>query len=63
MLAGLESGSCGEAWNLTHPDRVLAIQKRYAEAGAVPRPKRKAPMQHAAGRAPEIRNVLPSTPP
>ncbi len=34
MLAGLEQGNCGEAWNLTHPERVLAIQKRYAEAGA-----------------------------
>src|SRR3954462_13372479 len=34
MLAGLEQGACGEAWNLTHPERVLAIQKRYAEAGA-----------------------------
>ena len=34
FLAGLESGACGEAWNLTHPDRVLAIQKRYADAGA-----------------------------
>jgi len=34
MLAGLESGSCGEAWNLTHPDRVLGIQRRYADAGA-----------------------------
>jgi 5-methyltetrahydrofolate--homocysteine methyltransferase len=34
MLAGLEQGSCGEAWNLSHPDRVLAIQQRYAEAGA-----------------------------
>jgi len=34
MLAGLESGACGEAWNLTHPDRVLAIQRRYSEAGA-----------------------------
>lgn len=34
MLAGLEQGGCGEAWNLTHPDRVLAIQRRYAEAGA-----------------------------
>jgi 5-methyltetrahydrofolate--homocysteine methyltransferase len=34
MLAGLESGACGEAWNLTHPERVLAIQKRYADAGA-----------------------------
>jgi 5-methyltetrahydrofolate--homocysteine methyltransferase len=34
MLAGLEQGSCGEAWNLTHPERVLAIQKRYTDAGA-----------------------------
>lgn len=34
FLAGLESGACGEAWNLTHPERVLAIQKRYADAGA-----------------------------
>ncbi len=34
MLAGLEQGSCGEFWNLAHPERVLAIQRRYAEAGA-----------------------------
>lgn len=34
MLAGLEQGSCGERWNLTHADRVGAIQRRYAEAGA-----------------------------
>jgi 5-methyltetrahydrofolate--homocysteine methyltransferase len=34
MLAGLEPGSCGEAWNLTHPEKVLAIQRRYAEAGS-----------------------------
>jgi 5-methyltetrahydrofolate--homocysteine methyltransferase len=34
MLAGLESGNCGELWNLTHPERVLAIQRRYVEAGA-----------------------------
>jgi 5-methyltetrahydrofolate--homocysteine methyltransferase len=34
MLAGLESGNCGEYWNLIHPDRVLAIQRRYADAGA-----------------------------
>ena len=34
MLAGLEQGSCGEAWNLDHPDRVRAIQQRYVEAGA-----------------------------
>ena len=32
--AGLESGGCGEAWNLDHPERVLAIQKRYVEAGS-----------------------------
>src|SRR3954447_12181462 len=34
MLAGLEQGNCGEAWNLTHPEKVLAIQRRYAEAGS-----------------------------
>jgi len=34
MLAGLESGGCGEMWNLKFPDRVLAIQRRYVEAGA-----------------------------
>ncbi len=34
MLAGLEQGHCGEAWNLTHPERVLAIQRRYADAGS-----------------------------
>jgi 5-methyltetrahydrofolate--homocysteine methyltransferase len=34
MLAGLEQGGCGEAWNLTHPERVLEIQRRYVEAGA-----------------------------
>jgi 5-methyltetrahydrofolate--homocysteine methyltransferase len=32
--AGLESGGCGEAWNLDHPDRVLAIQRAYAQAGS-----------------------------
>jgi 5-methyltetrahydrofolate--homocysteine methyltransferase len=34
MIAGLEQGNCGEEWNLTHPDRVLAIQRRYADAGS-----------------------------
>ena len=34
MLAGLEQGNCGEAWNLAHPERVLAIQRRYADAGS-----------------------------
>jgi 5-methyltetrahydrofolate--homocysteine methyltransferase len=34
MFAGLEQGNCGEAWNLTHPEKVLAIQQRYVEAGS-----------------------------
>jgi 5-methyltetrahydrofolate--homocysteine methyltransferase len=34
MFAGLEQGHCGEEWNLTHPEKVLAIQRRYAEAGS-----------------------------
>src|SRR3954454_9508315 len=34
MIAGLEQGACGEEWNLTHPERVLGIQKRYADAGS-----------------------------
>ena len=34
MIAGLEQGNCGEEWNLTHADRVLGIQRRYAEAGS-----------------------------
>jgi 5-methyltetrahydrofolate--homocysteine methyltransferase len=34
MLAGLEQGNCGEEWNVTHPERVLAIQKAYVDAGS-----------------------------
>src|SRR5215471_1947245 len=34
MLAGLANGDCGEAWNLSYPDRVLKIQRNYVEAGA-----------------------------
>jgi 5-methyltetrahydrofolate--homocysteine methyltransferase len=34
MFAGLEQGSCGEAWNLTQPERVLGIQRRYVDAGS-----------------------------
>ena len=34
MIAGLEQGNCGEEWNIHHPDRVLAIQQRYADAGS-----------------------------
>jgi 5-methyltetrahydrofolate--homocysteine methyltransferase len=34
QIAGLPSGHCGEAWNLDHPDRILKIQRAYAEAGS-----------------------------
>jgi 5-methyltetrahydrofolate--homocysteine methyltransferase len=34
MLAGLEQGSCGEMWNLTQPEKVLAIQRQYVDAGS-----------------------------
>jgi 5-methyltetrahydrofolate--homocysteine methyltransferase len=33
MLAGLANGDCGEAWNLSHPERVLKIQRSYVDAG------------------------------
>jgi len=33
MMAGLEQGNCGEAWNLSHPEKVIEIQRRYADAG------------------------------
>ena len=34
QIAGLPSGHCGEAWNLDHPDRILKIQRAYAESGS-----------------------------
>lgn len=34
QLAGLESGGCGEAWAVDHPDRILKIQRAYADAGS-----------------------------
>lgn len=34
MAAGLEQGNCGEMWNVTHPERVLDIQRRYVDAGS-----------------------------
>jgi 5-methyltetrahydrofolate--homocysteine methyltransferase len=34
MMAGLEPGGCGEAWNVTHSEKVLTIQRRYVEAGS-----------------------------
>jgi 5-methyltetrahydrofolate--homocysteine methyltransferase len=32
--SGLEPGGCGDAWNLTHPEAVQEIQRRYVDAGA-----------------------------
>ncbi len=32
--AGLEPGGCGEAWNVECPERVVAIQKEYVNAGS-----------------------------
>lgn len=32
--AGIPEGSCLEAWNLTHPEKVLAIHQTYVDAGA-----------------------------
>lgn len=34
QYAGLEPGGCGEIWNLEYPERVLTIQRGYAEAGS-----------------------------
>ena len=28
MIAGLEQGNCGEAWNLSHPERVTSTMSR-----------------------------------
>jgi 5-methyltetrahydrofolate--homocysteine methyltransferase len=33
--AGLRPGECGELWAVTHPDRVRAVHRAYAEAGAL----------------------------
>jgi 5-methyltetrahydrofolate--homocysteine methyltransferase len=32
--AGLEPGGCGDEWNLSHPEAVQAIQRRYVESGS-----------------------------
>jgi 5-methyltetrahydrofolate--homocysteine methyltransferase len=32
--AGLPPGGCGEAWNADEPEKVLAIQKAYVDAGS-----------------------------
>ena len=32
--AGMPRGSCTESWVLEHPDALLALQRRYYEAGS-----------------------------
>ncbi len=32
--AGLPPGGCGEAWNLEAPEKILAIQRAYVDAGS-----------------------------
>lgn len=34
QLAGMPRGCCTEQWVLEHPDALLALQQRYAEAGS-----------------------------
>jgi 5-methyltetrahydrofolate--homocysteine methyltransferase len=34
QAAGLEPGGCGELWNSQAPDKILAIQRAYVEAGS-----------------------------
>ena len=34
QAAGLQLGELPEMWNLTHPEQVTAIQRRYVEAGS-----------------------------
>src|SRR5437870_1183721 len=34
LRAGIAGGECCEAWNLSHPDEVVATHRSYVEAGA-----------------------------
>jgi 5-methyltetrahydrofolate--homocysteine methyltransferase len=34
QAAGLQPGECGDEWVLIHPEKVLAIQSRYVDAGS-----------------------------
>jgi methionine synthase I (cobalamin-dependent) len=34
MAQGLESGASPEAWNVEHPDRIIAVHRAYAQAGS-----------------------------
>ena len=31
---GLPLNTCGDAWCLTHPDRVLSVHRQYVDAGS-----------------------------
>ncbi|HNW91938.1 MAG TPA: homocysteine S-methyltransferase family protein, partial [bacterium] len=35
QAAGLPAGHCPEEWNRSHPDKVTAIHRDYAAAGAL----------------------------
>ena len=34
QAAGLPAGALPEVWNVTQPERVTAVQRRYVEAGS-----------------------------
>jgi len=34
LASGLDPGELGDAWNLTHPERVEAVARAYVEAGS-----------------------------
>ena len=34
QAAGLPLGELPESWNLTHPDAVVTVHRKYAEAGS-----------------------------
>ena len=34
QILGLATGECPDSWNLTHPDRVKDVARRYVEAGS-----------------------------
>lgn len=34
ILAGMPKGCCAEQWILEHPDAIISLQRRYAEAGS-----------------------------
>ena len=43
MKAGMPRGCCTEQWVLAHPEAIVALQRRYAEAGSKIPPFRRSP--------------------